>query len=871
MPYKNSDVRRFYTEREDIDVEEAERLFLRDDVLRAEDGKKLCVFLALHKMERNHVWEIVGETIVNIAKSQDHLARVGACIALLFDRAPDDVLLQGEDSQVSENKVTKAWLMDQISEVVDYIMLCRDREIAEKFAAMFKSFVNDPKPDLSEALFTVSMRVWSKIDSPNDNVAWGAAFVQQCCYPPRSTDKIQQAVYEEKHHEAFLKALRHPSLPIRIQAIEGAVEKIVFWWEDFPKVFKSKFIDVVIELAHDSQADVRAAVFKSLRFFVLSPAATTKAIEDILPKICKDGIDDDKEKVRLNCAKAMLFFVEKANTPFDRFIDLNSLCHRLDFEQNEAIELAIFKLIKTASPTEYGLPLQKFVRKFTKISRNAALDYHRLLFTSGQIKIENGLKYTEALVGFIQPFLLKKEEYEEQDNLEGFYEKLGIVKNVFDCAIVLYATIQPHVMATDNSRVRTDSASVLRAFSEIVATIFESFEDHEGLMDSTLTLASLSPTAVKFYPKFFLQVEREVRGGKIDERQIQAFAMNDMNKFTQLLLEGLTQVEMSSQKVASRNVPTPAKQSRPSIFLNELAVIDALTALLDNPTTSAYLLNEYDYFVSQFIAKLVQTRDNFMLARRNGRNSKDMPDALFGRTTDMIAVLRILAFDKKIKAEVKEEDTQKSRRGRRARTAEPELLPAAEQDADPLLYEVDWIQTQFELSPSIVCHSEIAEILYNVLSLYIQSHPHKCETIQKLLDVIEKIKDYTSEHPIRGDRSIISTYNQCKKKALHALDLAKPQEEPSQDGRISTIREEDEEAGSRNESRATEAESYVEEDSKDQQNLTSVTHDTMVKEEPEENCGEFSVMDNSENEPPANDTSSKLEESDLNATLMEEN
>uniref|UniRef100_A0A1I7SGY9 Cnd3 domain-containing protein n=1 Tax=Bursaphelenchus xylophilus TaxID=6326 RepID=A0A1I7SGY9_BURXY len=591
MQYKNADVRRLYADREDIDVEEARNLFLRDDILRAEDGKKLCVFIALHKLDRDVMYDLLGEMVVNRAMTQDHLSRIGRFLALLYDRASDDIILQGEDSQQAEDKLTKQWLATVFTEFVDFITICKDREIAEKFAAVFKSAVDDPKPDLSTMLFTATMRVWSRIDSPNDHIAWGAYYVQQCVYPPRSEDKIQQAVYEEKHQAAFISALKHPSVPIRLQALEGAVEKVVFWWDDFQKSYRSKFLDALCDLAKDSQAECRAAVFKCLRFFALNPATSSKAASDLLPRICKDGVDDVKEKVRYNCCKAMNFFVERANVTFSGFIGFDDLCHRLDFEENEAIEQCLVKLIKTKSPADYGLVLQKFVHKFVKISRNAALDYHRLLFCTGLIKLEDALKYIEALVGLINPFLEKKDEFTEEEEIESFNRKVNIKKDVFDCAIVLYATIQPTAAASDNSRVRTDLSTVNRIFSEIASTIFELFESHEGLMDSALTLASLSPNTVRFLPRFFLQVERDVRGGKIVDRKIHAFAMNDMNRFTQILLEGLTQVQLSSQKIASKNIPTPAKQSRPSIFLNEVAVIDALTAVLDNPATSSYLFN----------------------------------------------------------------------------------------------------------------------------------------------------------------------------------------------------------------------------------------------------------------------------------------
>lgn len=110
-------------------------------------------------------------------------------------------------------------------------------------------------------------------------------------------------------------------------------------------------------------------------------------------------------------------------------------------------------------------------------------------------------------------------------------------------------------------------------------------------MESIFTLASLAPNTVRFAAKFFHNVEREVRSGKIVEAHIQSFAMNNMTKFCELLVEGLTQLRNSSARLTQVNRPPPAKQSRPSVFLNETAVVDALTALLTSSGSAAYLIS----------------------------------------------------------------------------------------------------------------------------------------------------------------------------------------------------------------------------------------------------------------------------------------
>lgn len=99
------------------------------------------------------------------------------------------------------------------------------------------------------------------LQSPNDHVVYGAYLVQQCVYPPRCEDKINQSVYEEKHCAAFLAALAHDSAHIRAVGTNAA-KKVAFFWNDLARDFRNKFVAALMKLFYDAQMDVRHAAFK---------------------------------------------------------------------------------------------------------------------------------------------------------------------------------------------------------------------------------------------------------------------------------------------------------------------------------------------------------------------------------------------------------------------------------------------------------------------------------------------------------------------------------------------------------------------------------------------------------------------------------
>lgn len=172
-----------------------------------------------------------------------------------------------------------------------------------------------------------------------------------------------------------------------------------------------------------------------------------------------------------------------------------------------------------------------------------------------------------------------------------FHLGLDTIKGVFDCLIVSFTLIQPDLVDICGTQSQdVEISMVKRTFKEAISIVFESFEDHEGLMDSALTLALVSPKSVVCMPKFKLECERGLRTGHLDERRLQVFAMSDMEKVLQIIDEGLQQTIRNSTNLLSSPRPPPKKPRLSSVFLKEITVLEALESLLTGSITNDYLM-----------------------------------------------------------------------------------------------------------------------------------------------------------------------------------------------------------------------------------------------------------------------------------------
>jgi hypothetical protein len=89
----------------------------------------------------------------------------------------------------------------------------------------------------------------------------GAFVVQASVFPPSCDDTLRTSDYENKHYDAFLKALRDPSIDICLKAIEYVCEIVSFWWKDIPEERIQQIFKAFEELSTDESAEIRAALY----------------------------------------------------------------------------------------------------------------------------------------------------------------------------------------------------------------------------------------------------------------------------------------------------------------------------------------------------------------------------------------------------------------------------------------------------------------------------------------------------------------------------------------------------------------------------------------------------------------------------------
>lgn len=164
-------------------------------------------------------------------------------------------------------------------------------------------------------------------------------------------------------------------------------------------------------------------------------------------------------------------------------------------------------------------------------------------------------------------------------------------------------------------------------------------------------MASVAPNTISFHARFFLQVERELKGGKINEQSLQAFAINNIVRFTELLSKGINKIQNNAQKLATSGISL-----KPGEFMSEPAILEAFTAVLSNPASASLLFKDYDVMVKLFLEKLVDTRENYMLALRNEDKKTKIDLEMFAHVTKTICVLRILQYSQDLTQSSRDKD-----------------------------------------------------------------------------------------------------------------------------------------------------------------------------------------------------------------------
>ncbi|CAD5218695.1 unnamed protein product [Bursaphelenchus okinawaensis] len=799
MGWRPKDIATKLEKKEELDIEEARRLFYDFELLNNKNGFKLCVYLVLYRISAEEIWSKICDLALKGKLNKKYAEVLGQLLLVYYVKSPEfetERTSKGHKPEWKERIGTEVF-----KPLMESCILSKKRSVAEVFRLVFGALLKERRSDLNVRLFNISKGiVWKHIDSPNDNIRLGAYFVQQSLFPPTSEDQGEQDKYMGRHLRAFANALEDLSLPIRLMSIENVMEKFCFWFDEVPNEFRKELRRVLVTLVTDVNAKTRSSVFKAFRFFSAQISISAKNwAKDFLKAYVKDGIDDVDDSVRLAVFK--LLNVLKNDSEFDIYylIDLSAILNRLDFEENEDIEVKIAELLfeKWFGAVSY---VQKFlnISQLCKINWNATLDLHRIIIGEEIMSNEKSLSYICGLSELLPPILNKAcgenvaldSDLGREFSSQSSDKRLSVLKDVMDCLIVGYTLLQPELQQICGTQQSDLEVIVIqRRFTECIQIIMEKLSDDDGLMDTAMTLATMSPKTVNCLPKFKLDTERQIRSGKLDEKRLQVFAMSDMQKVVSFLLEGLDQCKTSSQKFLASS-PAPTKKPRlSSVFMNEDTIIDALNCLISTPITKDYLLTEYEVSIGQITALLYEIRENYMYALRPKRTKFNQYNYIV-KVIDLLTVFLIFKYvgneeqqleqTPKKNGSIKRDKAPISRRRSslkstpksvRKRKLSDEMSFESTQKIDPLIKEVDLYKFHFQMCPNAIMKKpEISGAICRSIGLIAKAFVHRKDVLKDAQVLMDIFVEYKETHPQTAFPE--SDYSECCKSIDHALQFA---------------------------------------------------------------------------------------------------
>uniref|UniRef100_A0A1I7RHU8 Condensin complex subunit 1 n=1 Tax=Bursaphelenchus xylophilus TaxID=6326 RepID=A0A1I7RHU8_BURXY len=793
MGWRPKDIARKLADKENLGQDEINEIFGDFEFLSNKNGFNLCLYIALHRLSVEDIWAKVCDLAVNSNMNRKHCELLGRLIFVYYIKSPEFE----EDSIPNGHR--KAWKELIAEELFKPLMECcvlgKKAALAESLRMVFRSLVLEQRADLNRRLFKISKGlVWRYLDSPNDTIRMGAFYVQQNLFPPTSEDSLDAERYFSFHLNAFISALEDLSLPVRLMSLENVMEKFSYWFDETPPEFRKRMREVLDTLVSDVNVKTRAAIFKAFRFFAAQVSIPAKNwAKEVLKVYVPNGVDDVKEKVRLSAFKLLNSL--NSDPEFDVYylVDLPAILNRLDFEESREIELEIGKLLceKWFGSVSY---VQKFlnVSQLCKINRNAALDLHRVIIGEEIMSKEKSLSYICGLSEFL-PMILNKYCGDKVDldfdlsrefNSQSNDKKLESLKDVIDCLVVSYTLLQPdlkEICGTQSSDI--ELTIIQRRFSEAISIIFDKFSDNEGLMDTALTLATMSPKVVNCMPKFKLDTERQLRSGRLDDKRLQVFAMADMDKVVHLMCEGLDQCKRTSEKFIVAT-PSPAKRPRlSSVFLNEETVIDALNSLICTSVTKDYLFTTFITSLNNIVRTLCEIRENYLLSLRPKRTRFNSLGILV-KTIDLLTVLLVFKFTDEKEPEEEKTTTPKGRRKKslnnsvgtpksanRKRKLSASLSPERYLQLDPLTKDVDLYSLHFKSCPEAILKKvEVSEAILRSIGIMAKSFVHEKRVLEEALRFVEGLKQYKTSHPRIPFPE--PAYDDCCQSIDHALGFA---------------------------------------------------------------------------------------------------
>ncbi|KAI6175161.1 MFS domain-containing protein [Aphelenchoides fujianensis] len=534
-------------------------------------------------------------------------------------------------------------------------------------------------------------------------------------------------------------------------------------------------------------------------------AEVANRLATVFPRICRRGVDDVDERVRLRAVELLNCFQSHGTFKMSTLVSTSDLLDRLAFEEDEAVgsRLSEFLFHFFFDSCVSNVVRCNAVLHLCRQNREAALNLHRRLVdflpleeislhlnavlnlaTCVLKEIEergldqeagghvgssksNGVHPTKA-ESFVQCGMEPEAEEEDEElrwsSVANAFQK---VKDILDCSIVAYVCLYETAMESKES---ATLSALCQRFLQVVNWAVDRYEDlDESFMKTVFTIASLVKVKGIVSSRIQTTAERLLRAGDVNEQFLLILGSHDMSGLLQLLEEGLDQLLESSTKFEKNHSTTAAKRKRVRGFADETAVVDALDLVLASPVCSQQIRAEFLPFVEKFANKTERIRDNFML---RFRKDFDIDKRLFLRVHETFNVLNILRF-------VEPEKTAGTSNGlslspiRKRKHSAISRWPFTLQ-RDPLVAECEWFRRHFEAKPEICEDLPFMEKVLTALGRHLRAYKHTKGAVDQANRLLDVIEDEFMKIRLKSSLKMVA---ECRAHAEHAAEFALEDEE----------------------------------------------------------------------------------------------
>ncbi|TKR75942.1 hypothetical protein L596_017161 [Steinernema carpocapsae] len=414
-------------------------------------------------------YDRIKEAIVTTEQNPFELSRcLGEALAQSWLSAPE--------TEDQDDEKTREDLEFVITDLFRLAILLKNSYRLRFEAAVHALLIEGKKTEIDVLVFRCTLPIlWRCLESPNDLVRMNASQVLFSFYPIMDEEPETIEEFLPKQHGFFKLLLGDHSVPIRLHATKAIFTVLKKFWKIIPADERLALFKIIVERnALDCDVSVREAVYEGL-VKLLTEAQALASVKKTLKILIPRGIDDKHYKVRIAAFKLLTELKGHRFLKVFQLVDATHVLTRLDLEHHTEVKKLIVTLLAPQFRPKNQADRERARRIFTlvQLSSRAALIFHRYLFATGHVSLEEAVAHIKMIGSVI--YVALKEKLSSLDLEEGVSisesllndtaatlsaapdlppltpedgqsEVFKQLKSLMDCAIVLLITIRKHLI-----------------------------------------------------------------------------------------------------------------------------------------------------------------------------------------------------------------------------------------------------------------------------------------------------------------------------------------------------------------------------------------------------------------------------------------